>query len=293
VCSYYRHAWLTRNVVAFVEAAAMPVMWTLTLRTGSRSSVESFGEIKAAWVKLRKRMGRRFRDRPFVWVVETTEAGYAHLHVIIDGYWDWGFVSRAWHEVTGDSMVVRFDRIRSAGGAGRYIAKYVGKEVRGRRLSGHDVRSYHLFGKSAGVHFDSFTHEGEGWTVLEQSWRDNAAWLRQNAVVVSDSRWGTGRIVVKAAGRTPVLRKWEEAPLQGFEEHMGGAKEPPWVRHEPPPVPDMERTCPQWLIDMVEGINSERREENARHKAQAKKQSDLMKQKLPAWVPTGWEGVRE
>jgi hypothetical protein len=258
-------------------------MWTLTLRTGGRTAEESFTDIKEAWVKLRKRMGRRFRECPYVWVVETTDAGYAHLHVIIDGFWDWGFVSRSWHEVTGDSMVVRFDRIRSRGGAARYVAKYVGKEARGRRLRGSDVRSYHLFGKSASVRFDAFTLERDGWTVLEQSWRDNAAWLRQNAVVISDERWGTGRIVVKAVSGTPFLRAWEEAPLVGFEER--GGPEPPWVRHEPPPVPEAERTCPQWLIDEVGRINEERR--------QANKQTDLMKQHLPGWVFTGWEGVSE
>jgi hypothetical protein len=256
VCSFYRHAWLVRNLVAFVESCHFPVMWTLTLKTGTRTCAESFDDVTAAWDKLRKRLKRRYGAFRFVWVVETTQAGYAHLHVLVDGFLDHDVVRAAWRECTGDSDNVRFDAVRSKG-VGSYIAKYVGKEVRQRRVNGVLVANRHLFGKSADVHFDSFTGEGDGWEVLSVSWRENAAWLRQNAVILLDSKWGPGRFVAKSVGATVFLQAWEGNGLLPMRERDGPVAA--WDRDELPPIPVAERTISERTKRLVDRINAERR----------------------------------
>lgn len=231
VCSYYRYAWLVRNIVRIIEERRVRVMWTLTLRTGTRTPDESFEHIRSAWSKLRRRLNRERDGLQFVWVCETTKHGYAHLHVLLDRYIPHWHMSQMWEECTGDSMVVRFDKITS-GGAGRYIAKYVGKEARQRRVNGQMVRPYHLFGKSESIQFEPFTVKGEGWDVLETSWRENARWCRENAMVLSDDRMGPGRITVRGVGATAVLRVWDITDMA-----PGPA---PGSRV---PAPDGERNC--------------------------------------------------
>jgi hypothetical protein len=218
VCSYYRYAWLVRNIVGVIDRGDVSVMWTLTLKTGTRTPDESFEDIKAAWIRLRHRLNRERPGLEFVWVVETTKMGYAHMHVLLNRFVAHWKMSDMWKECTGDSMVVRFDKIKS-GGAGRYIAKYVGKEARQRRLNGQEVRPYHLFGKSEGVVFEEFMPKGQGWTVVESSWRENAEWCRENAVVLVDEGMGTGKLVVELWNGAPKLRAWgneERAPPLEF-----------------------------------------------------------------------------
>jgi hypothetical protein len=257
VCSFYRQAWLTRNLVAFAEAARFPVMWTLTLKTGTRTRDESFLEIKAAWSKLRMRLGRKYGSLSFVWVVETTQAGYAHLHVIVDGYLYQPFVQAAWLAVTGDSMQVRFDKPRSRGRVARYIAKYVGKEVRERRWQGGAISGYHLFGKSQDVKFDAFTGEGDGWTVLAESWRENAEWVRRNCIVLQDAKWGPGRLVVRSEAGIAKLKAWEGPRALPPRVWDGPVK--PWDRDELPAIPVAEKTMSAGTRSLVDRINAQGR----------------------------------
>lgn len=53
---------------------------------------------------------------------------HPHLHIITEGtFVEQKALSRAWHEVTGDSSIVDIRRVQDAGDMSRYVCKYVTK----------------------------------------------------------------------------------------------------------------------------------------------------------------------
>jgi hypothetical protein len=206
VCGFYRKAWLIRNIVKAMNELELDRFWTLTLNTSGRTADESFDDLQEAWGKLHDRMTRTFGRVEYVWVVEPTRAGYAHMHLLVNRYIPQAWMSVNWLKVTGDSRIVHVERLTGRRAAA-YLAKYVSKEAT-RRLASAGLKRRRLFGRSKGVKFDSFMPGGKGWTVVMQSWKDNADWLRRHCYVEVDTMLPTPRIVVVSAGRTEYLRTW-------------------------------------------------------------------------------------
>lgn len=213
VCGYYRYAWLMRNLVENAHRHGLDRFWTLTLATTGRTPDESFEDIQAAWEKLYHRLRRRHGPFLFEWVIETTKAGYAHMHLLVNKYFDQHEVKLLWFAVTGDSDIVHVRRLRGLRAA-RYLAKYVLKEARARRDRDSRLSSRHLFGHSRAVKFDDFVRRGGGWTVHMESWRSNARWLRGYVHLLEDRLVPSMRIVSVAPWGTDLLKAWD-VPLPG------------------------------------------------------------------------------
>jgi hypothetical protein len=206
VCSYYRHAWLIRNLVEAMHVHGLNKMWTLTLQTSGRTPEESFLDVQAAWGKLHDRLTRLCGHFEYWWVIQTTQRGYAHMHVLVNRFFKWDLVRRLWLACTGDSDVVRVDLLKGYAAAS-YVARYVGKEARRRVDRGAVLSGRHLFGKSSGIVFDDFMAAGKGWEVLKVSWQENAAYLRAAHQVVFYSVDPLPRMTVRADGlHDPLMR---------------------------------------------------------------------------------------
>lgn len=103
----------------------------------------------------------------YIWVKEYTRKGKTHLHVLVEGWWDWTETSRLWMLATGGaSKITNIKKIHDFRGAVRYIMKYLSKTLNGiyekgeRRYSSsrgailppvHSVERYHVFIYGAGA----------------------------------------------------------------------------------------------------------------------------------------------
>lgn len=220
VCSYFRYAWLLRNLSDAILTQGLDRMWTLTLQTHGRSPEKSHRDVRVFWRKLAKRVTSRWGKFEYVWVCETTTKGYAHLHVLVNRYVPQAWLSSEWRDITKDSFIV--DCRKADHGAARYLAKYLGKEARIRRESDGRAIGLHCFGRSQGIVFDDFMPGGKGWEVVKGSWRENAEWLRKNAWILEDRADGVPRIVVSVSAGNVWLRGWGTPPWSGSREPPGG-----------------------------------------------------------------------
>ncbi|MGH9491479.1 MAG: rolling circle replication-associated protein [Terriglobales bacterium] len=87
---------------------------------------ESVREIRSVWARFRSRLFRStFQGLRFVGCVELTQAGTAHLHVLISAYIPQRWLQKTWKESGGGSIVhiVFCDLGRVA----RYVSKYISK----------------------------------------------------------------------------------------------------------------------------------------------------------------------
>ncbi len=82
VCGPRRVAWLKRQLGAAVERHGLDQFWTLTIWTKTCTPVESFEVATRAWHKLRTRLQQVHGRFSFVWTIEATKQGYAHLHLL-------------------------------------------------------------------------------------------------------------------------------------------------------------------------------------------------------------------
>lgn len=209
VCGYYRHAWLVRNIVEAMHTQGLDKFWTLTLKTTGRSAEESYLDMQSAWMKMHARLTRLCGHFEYVWVIQTTQAGYAHMHLLINRWIAHGVMKRHWLACTGNSFVVWVEKLEGYAAAS-YVARYVGKEAGWRAGRGVMLAGRHLFGKSKGIVFDDFVSTGKGWHVRMECWRDSAAWLRLNCRLVSDAMEPRPRILVAAPGGNDYLMKWDK-----------------------------------------------------------------------------------
>lgn len=103
---------------------------------------------------------------------------HAHFHCVIEGsWWDQKEISRAWHEVTGDSSIVDVRKISDDAEAAHYVTKYVTKpahsdvyakpdlldemvvSLRGRRLC-------MTFGSWRGIKLEPDVHDDVEWVAV-------------------------------------------------------------------------------------------------------------------------------
>jgi hypothetical protein len=207
LCGYMRYGWFVRNAERAIREHGLCTMWTLTLSTVGRTGDQSFFDVQVAWPKFRARLTRRCGHFEYLKVVETTQAGYAHLHVIVKQRFEWHVVSRLWLECTGDSSVVHFRKLDGVGAA-RYVAKYIGKEARLRADRRSVLAGQHLFSKSKGIVFDAFMAKGKGWTIVKRSYRDMVERARRNCYVIADVGWPQPRLELEAPNGYESLRSY-------------------------------------------------------------------------------------
>jgi hypothetical protein len=159
VCSTRRAAWLTRQVREARDKHGLLSFWTLTLRDKKLAedgavtfleAVVSFRRVTAAWNRLRTRLTRLHGKFTYVWTVEATRRGFAHLHLLTSLAVDQGELSELWCEASDGSWVVDVQPVDSAR-ACAYITKYCAKQA----TAGRPAHT-RAFSRSRDCEFDPF-----------------------------------------------------------------------------------------------------------------------------------------
>jgi hypothetical protein len=129
----------TARSAALVEALAREIdtskcrLLTLTLRAGNTSLIAQLDRLYRSFATFRRRADWKDHVRGgcgFCEVKIGSGSGlwHVHLHAIIEGsWWHQRDISRAWHEITGDSSIVDIRPIGDAGQVSHYVCKYVTK----------------------------------------------------------------------------------------------------------------------------------------------------------------------
>jgi hypothetical protein len=213
-CGYTRASWLKRQVSEAAVEHELSRFMTLTLGTRQVSRADSEERLKLAWSRLRKVLHGVYPGLEYVWVMEYTKWGQAHLHLLVNTYIPQRVLSRLWKEASGGSYIVD---IRQPGvtAVARYIAKYVGKEAGRRRAGGLQRVNANLFGTSRGIVFQPYRKKSQGWVVVKgsmQSWKEFLRHGQDRACVMVErgSALDVGRPVVAMAGATYPLVTWEK-----------------------------------------------------------------------------------
>lgn len=156
LCGVRKAAWLKRNIQAARVAHRLEGFVTLTLQA-DRDPVASFQAITGYWNVLNTGLAAAYGRRvSYVWTVEATQRGIAHLHVLMDVVLSPADLSRRWRSITGDSYIVRVLPTDSRR-ASDYLAKYCVKEASQRRdpeWSG--LAGRRLYSKSRNIRFPCF-----------------------------------------------------------------------------------------------------------------------------------------
>jgi hypothetical protein len=203
LCGPRRAAWLKREVAEARVRHDLSWFWTLTVWTESCTAVESFRLVSVAWNVVRTDLVKAHGRFPYVWTVEPTKRGYAHLHLLTGLAVDRAELSRRWKAATGGSWVV--DVQASAGErAANYLAKYVTKQATMRRdPEWQELQGKRAFSKSRDVQFRPFrsvAEEAAGWQVWHRPYWPAAAALRSAGVVLREQVAGVPALVVACPG---------------------------------------------------------------------------------------------
>jgi len=103
----------------------------ITLTT-SMESAEAGKDIRQSWRVLLQRLRRRKLCSGYVKVMEFTQAGLPHFHVVLRGPWvPQSWLSEQWAEIHL-SPIVDVRRVQAKDGAASYLAKYMGKSLESR-----------------------------------------------------------------------------------------------------------------------------------------------------------------
>lgn len=168
LCGTRRAAWFKRQANRCLDEYGLAYFWTLTIRRSDEPSrgeqIASFYRAKASWNILRTNLVRDFGKFSYVWVVESTKAGIAHLHLLCSLDVDPSELARRWELATGDSYVVDVEPIES-GRAADYLAKYITQQVGDRPA---ELKGTRVFSKSRDVQFEPFRRKSD----------DASAWFR-------------------------------------------------------------------------------------------------------------------
>jgi len=204
VCGPRRVAWLKRQLGAAVERHGLEQFWTLTIWTKTCTPVESFEVATRAWHKLRTRLQQVHGRFSFVWTIEATKQGYAHLHLLTSLPISRRELSDRWCQASGGSFVVDTQPIASTK-ASNYLAKYCVQQATLRQdPAWAQLAGKRMFSKSRDVQFEPFRTRSEGaggtWEVWERPYWDAAAKLRSVAPVASERVAGVPSLTVRAAG---------------------------------------------------------------------------------------------
>lgn len=156
LCGPKRAAWLKREVHAAVFRYRLKYFWTLTVSTKRCTAAQSFGVVTAAWKIVRTNLMRDYGPFSYVWVMEVTQQGYAHLHLLTSLDISQRELKRRWFHATDGSHQVKAEPAATER-ASNYLTKYLAKESHERRKQGNDALWHrHSYGKSRDVRLPCF-----------------------------------------------------------------------------------------------------------------------------------------
>lgn len=156
MCGARKASWLKRELGLAVERLQLTSFWTLTVWTETCTPEESSRLITGWWGHLAKRLKRRHGRFSYVWIMEHTQRGYAHLHLLCSLHIDQQELRDTWEEVTGGSWVCEAESSDSERAAA-YITKYCTKQSQQRLEPGYEhLQGRRFFSKSQDVVFAPF-----------------------------------------------------------------------------------------------------------------------------------------
>lgn len=156
LCGPRKSRWLRRELGLAVERMGLTSFWTLTVWTETCTPQESSILITGWWKTLAMRLRRKYGKFSFVWIMEHTQAGYAHLHLLCSLHIDQQELRDTWEEITGGSWRCSAEPSDS-GRAAAYITKYCTKQSQQRLEPGYEhLQGRRFFSKSRDVVFASF-----------------------------------------------------------------------------------------------------------------------------------------
>ena len=185
-------------------------------------------DIMKFWNILRTDLERNYRGIVGFWGKEFTKAAVRHLHVIVNKYIKWSWLSRRWKEITGTSHVVRMNRaeVRSAAA---YMFKYMSKAYNWsvESLYRKGERRYGFFGaKAPKLDLSGFSTRvlnvelGVRYNPMSSEWFDHDEMRRVKGYSVSIKRKGEGFVKVKMGPGNGGL--WSEKGFYNvFSESIG------------------------------------------------------------------------
>lgn len=214
LCGPRRVAWLKRQIAQAVEQYELRYFWTLTVWTETCTPAESFTLIQQSWNRLRKTLTKHHGAFSYVWTVEATKQGYAHLHLLTTLKVSRGELARRWRQASRGSFIVDVQPIHSTKAA-NYLAKYCVQQATLRQdPAWSELAGKRMFSKSRDVQFEPFRPPQEdsegGWEIVDIPYWEMAARLRKAAPVRCERVRGVPLLVVEAhhprsdpQGRTP------------------------------------------------------------------------------------------
>jgi hypothetical protein len=137
------------------------------------------------WAKFRTYLKRKY-GRPIVYiaVLEYTEAGIPHLHVLVDRFIPQAWISESW-EALGGGRVVDIRRVYDMHRVARYLSKYLTKQV--ILSSPRGVRRWSV---SRGIQLFEKVVKEQNWSFFAVSF--DAIHRRALAIVTVETRAADG-----------------------------------------------------------------------------------------------------
>lgn len=128
-CPYCR-AKKKRRLARFISKACPKSEFsflTLTLKYNNDTLAKRWHDLNHFWDILLKRFKRQVPNVKYFRVVELQKNGTPHIHALINFYVPNWVVKEIWTELTGDSFIAKFEKVRSS--CSGYILKYFSKSI--------------------------------------------------------------------------------------------------------------------------------------------------------------------
>jgi hypothetical protein len=137
------------------------------------------------WAKFRIYLKRKYgRSIQYIAVLEHTEAGVPHLHVLVDRFIPQAWISETW-DALGGGRVVDIRRVYDMNRVARYLSKYLTKQV---ILSA--PRGIRRWSVSRGIRLFEKVEKGKGWLFINASF--DAIHRRAEQFVAVETHDATG-----------------------------------------------------------------------------------------------------
>jgi len=118
-----------RAIRAWAESLGLRYFLTLTLDPSKlRDWENAVSYLRQVFNKFREYLRRHFRVVPnFICILEQTERGLPHLHILFDRYIEQRWISKTWDRLGGGRIV--FIKQVTVRNVARYLSKYLTKEL--------------------------------------------------------------------------------------------------------------------------------------------------------------------
>lgn len=258
LCGPKRAAWLKREVHAAVFGYRLKYFWTLTLSTKRCTAAQSFGVVTKAWHHVRRNLTRDYGPFSYVWVMEVTQQGYGHLHLLTSLDISQKELKRRWFHATDGSHQVKAEPAASDHAA-NYLTKYCAKEAHERRKQGNDGLCHkHVYGKGRDVRLPCFRcrqlHEvgqvgcstsDQGWYRWKQPYKDAVELLGRELELQTNKTEKTPYAALRAQDGLDIVEVCERIGGQVEQDPAAWQEPEPFVddpmEELPPELADMDR----------------------------------------------------